>query len=330
MSGIISGLVLRQPVTQQFTSEMKFTAMAYADHAWEDGTHAYPAVATIATMTGYHERSVQRYLRALQKLGMMVPDGRGPRGTISYKFPIKKDGPNNSTYLDLQPQKQGGDTLPPRQAATPGGDRDSGDRDSGDTGVTRIIKPLLKPKEEEGTKPQKIDFSPALEKALTDSGIYKPIWPEIAKRLGEGWSDADIFALLSWMVQANGKPARFVARIRDGTKAPEKYYPPVMAAEDEEPEGYSGQWLRVELGSQPSWWPDLIEHGMAISSRKIREQMLNASVAHRGDELIIAVDDPHPDVLEARLLQSLRNALPGVMVEPPTQILFVSAETEPA
>lgn len=124
MSGLIVGLVLRTPITKFFNSEAKFVATVYADHAWEDGTHAYPSVATVAAITGYAERTVQRYVHALVEMGMLVPDGQGPRGTNRYKFPLEagKDGSVRLAFM-------GGVTVTPRQAD--GGDRDSGDRDSG-------------------------------------------------------------------------------------------------------------------------------------------------------------------------------------------------------
>ncbi len=136
MSGLIVGLVIELPITDEFTSEMKFTAVIYADHAWQDGTHAHPAIATVAKKTGYHERSVQRYVRGLENLGILIPDGKGPHGTNQYKFPLlSADG---SFRLDI---KSRGGSVPPRQTAT--GDTDSGDTDSGDTSVTRINQPSV-------------------------------------------------------------------------------------------------------------------------------------------------------------------------------------------
>lgn len=142
MSGLIVGLVLRTPITKVFNSEAKFVAAVYADHAWEDGTHAYPAVATVASITGYAERTVQRYVHALVKIGMLIPDGQGPRGTNRYSFPLEagKDGSVRLAYsggdtvtppASVEKPADSGDSQTPRQAD--GGDRDSGDRDSGDS-----------------------------------------------------------------------------------------------------------------------------------------------------------------------------------------------------
>jgi len=150
MSGLIVGLVLRTPITEEFNTEAKFIATVYADHAWEDGTHAYPAVDTVAAMIGLHPRTVQRYLRSLESLGMLIPDGKGPRGTNKYKFPLeaKADG---SIRLALE---WGGTQPPPSETETdsggavPGwqaarGDRESGDRDSGGASVTQTNNPSL-------------------------------------------------------------------------------------------------------------------------------------------------------------------------------------------
>lgn len=134
MSGIIVGLVLRTPVTDKFNSNAKFIATVYADHAWEDGTHAYPAVETVANITGYSERTVQRYLRILEKLGMLILEGKGPRGTNRYHFPLECD-PDGSVRLATY----GGVTLSPRQSD--GGDTESGDTESGDTGDTQTNNP---------------------------------------------------------------------------------------------------------------------------------------------------------------------------------------------
>lgn len=126
MSGLIVGLVIRTPISDDFVSTAKYVAIIYADHAWEDGTHAYPAIETVATAMGVDTRTVQRHLRDLEQLGMLVSDGKGPRGTNRYKFPLV-EGTDGSVRLDLK----GGGTAPPRQIAR--GDTDSGDTDSGDT-----------------------------------------------------------------------------------------------------------------------------------------------------------------------------------------------------
>lgn len=231
MSGLISGLVLRLPISGNFTSATKFVAWVYADHAWEDGSHAYPSISTVAGMTGYFERTVQRHLRILEHLGILVVTGKGPRGTNCYSFPLKT-GEDGSIRLDPIPAV-GGVTVTPCQAD--GGVTDSGVTDSGVTRDTRINNPSVKEEEEEGA--EKIEFSQELREKLQQAGVYKPTWPDILARLRNGWNEDDVQAVLNWMRQTNPDPARAaqraVARIREGSKAPEQYYPLDLAIEPE-------------------------------------------------------------------------------------------------
>lgn len=115
-------------------SELKFTALAYANFAKADGTDVYPSVLTIAKKTNYHERSVQRYKSKLISMGILIPDGRGKRGTNKFRFPIIAkagelvlvfQGVTHSHPLD------DGDN-PSGDKMTGGGDIPSGDKPSGD------------------------------------------------------------------------------------------------------------------------------------------------------------------------------------------------------
>ena len=89
MSGLIVGLMLRTPVTQEFDQGAKFVAVVYADHAWDDGMNAYPAIETVAGIIGCSDRTVQRHVRTLQKMGMLIAYGKGPRGQTKYRFPLE-------------------------------------------------------------------------------------------------------------------------------------------------------------------------------------------------------------------------------------------------
>lgn len=151
MSGLIVGLVLRLPITEEFNSEAKFIATVYADHAWEDGSRAYPAVETVAKITGFSTRTVQRYLRLLEKT-LLMQDGKGPRGTNRYKFTLRetqdgsvglmvRGGDSLTPPAKAEKPADSGDTQTPRQAD--GGDRVSGDTVLGDTSVTQTNNPLL-------------------------------------------------------------------------------------------------------------------------------------------------------------------------------------------
>lgn len=84
--------------------------LALADHAHDDGSEAFPSVATLAAKTRLSERSVQRLLRTLEERGEIVNTGQRPSGTNVYRV--------------LAGQGRGGDILSPRGDArvTGGGD----------------------------------------------------------------------------------------------------------------------------------------------------------------------------------------------------------------
>jgi hypothetical protein len=91
-------------------------------------------------------------------------------------------------------------------------------------------------KEEEG---EKIEISQDLQGKLQRAGIYVRVFPEIVARLKSGWTEDDVKAILNWMRQTTPDPTRaaqrIVTRIREGTKAPEQYYPVDLPDETDEP-----------------------------------------------------------------------------------------------
>lgn len=62
--------------------------LALADHAQDDGTKAYPSVATLAQKARLSRRGVQLALRRLETQGAIVQAGSGPRGCVSYSIPM--------------------------------------------------------------------------------------------------------------------------------------------------------------------------------------------------------------------------------------------------
>lgn len=116
MSWEIIAKILEIQPSNEFTSEMKFTAIAYANFARPDGSNVFPSVSTIAKITGYGERSVQRYKAALVSFGLLIPDGKGRHGTDKFRMPI-----NSNRYATVTPLEFGG------------GDSPSGDNPSGVT-----------------------------------------------------------------------------------------------------------------------------------------------------------------------------------------------------
>lgn len=73
-------------------SNKKFVLLAYADHANHEGKNIFPAIATVAKKTGYHERSVQRITGELNTDGYLVDDGSGPVGTNRWYIPLSIGG----------------------------------------------------------------------------------------------------------------------------------------------------------------------------------------------------------------------------------------------
>ena len=68
----------------------KAIALAYADHAHDDGSHIYPSVKYTAWKTGYSRRSVQAATKSLVESGILVSVGLGPNKTNHYKMDFSK------------------------------------------------------------------------------------------------------------------------------------------------------------------------------------------------------------------------------------------------
>jgi hypothetical protein len=76
---------------------MKAIALAYADHAHDDGSHIFPAINYISWKTGYSRRSVQSITRQLEEIGVLVNVGKGPSGVNRYRM-IFKNLPARKPY----------------------------------------------------------------------------------------------------------------------------------------------------------------------------------------------------------------------------------------
>lgn len=90
---------------KDFKSSHKYVLIAYADHADHNGRNIWPAMGTIAKKTGMDYRTVQRATKNLQEMGLLVEDGKGPRGTCRWKLPVSDRGdrliPDKMTYDNL-------------------------------------------------------------------------------------------------------------------------------------------------------------------------------------------------------------------------------------
>jgi hypothetical protein len=137
MSAKATGLVwdLECPATINglpFRPNHKYVLVAYADHADHNGRSMFPAISTVSKKTGLDDRTVQRMTRDLEEIGLLVEDGKGPRGTNRWNLPYNDRGDR------LTPVRLPGVTPDP----IPSGDNPSGDNPSGDTQTPESGEPL--------------------------------------------------------------------------------------------------------------------------------------------------------------------------------------------
>jgi hypothetical protein len=96
------------------------TLLAIADNAADDGSNAWPSLATLARKTRLEERSVRRIIRRLEKGGHLVIEvAAGPHGTNRYTVvmtPDRLSGGPNAPRTDCPPDNP---TLPPDTARSP-------------------------------------------------------------------------------------------------------------------------------------------------------------------------------------------------------------------
>lgn len=105
-----------------FKPSHKFLLIAYADHADHNGRNIWPAVSTVAKKTGLDERTVQRLTSDLSDMGLLLDDGKGPKGTNRWYLPINAGGDKLSP-----PSIRRGDKNPDSLGDIPSGDIPSGD-----------------------------------------------------------------------------------------------------------------------------------------------------------------------------------------------------------
>ena len=101
----------------------KAVMLVLANFANDEGENAYPAVGTIASMTSYTRRTVQRALSSLIDDGLLVMEGETVRGTNLYRISINALKTYEGDVTDTQGgviESGGGDSV------TQGGDSVTG------------------------------------------------------------------------------------------------------------------------------------------------------------------------------------------------------------
>lgn len=83
-------------------AHLRFTLLALADHADDDGSNVYPGQERIARKVGAGIRAVRDHLHELVRLGYLAPETRkGQRGTVCYRIAV--DQLPTDAALDRQP-----------------------------------------------------------------------------------------------------------------------------------------------------------------------------------------------------------------------------------
>lgn len=158
MSVKAMGLVWDFPCPQtinemEFKPNHKYVLQAYADHADHNGKSIWPSIKTIAEKTGYDERTIQRITADLEKMGLLIEDGMGPRGTNRWRLPFDEKA---------------------RQIVTP--DKKTGDKDEDSLGDISLGDISL------GDK-MSYEFNEPEPKIFNISNIYIDIWGDTKNKI---------------------------------------------------------------------------------------------------------------------------------------------------
>lgn len=148
---------MKQIWLTKLNSADTLVALKLADHARDDGTSIYPSIAAIVKRTRLSERTVQRSLRSLEKIGLLeIVRSARHRSTREYRIALpalaRMVEEGRETQGDDSPTdgNLGGSQCPPSQVQgrhgdTPRGDMVAGQGCHGDTQT--IIEPSYEPKE---------------------------------------------------------------------------------------------------------------------------------------------------------------------------------------
>lgn len=99
---------------QGLSSRDKFVALAYADHADDEGGSIFPARTTVAKKTSKDPRTVTRATRHLEEIGLFIADGIGKNNVKKWRINLNWVG---SKSPDLESQVGTDDT--PSRDTTP-------------------------------------------------------------------------------------------------------------------------------------------------------------------------------------------------------------------
>lgn len=154
----------------------KLVLLVYADFADHDGGGVWPSAETVAAKTGYSSRQVRSITHDLEQAGLLVPDGRGPKGTNKWRIDLDAVGGEKfSGVKSFQGEKFSGQGVKSFQVR--------GEKISPDPVINQSIEPVI------------MDYAPTLK----GQGIPLPAYMA-TETLTDAW--------LRWQVyhEERGKP----------------------------------------------------------------------------------------------------------------------------
>lgn len=208
MSGYVSGLCYE---VKFGCPTVKAVACALADNAWNDGTKAFPSVKLLSEKCEVSTRTIQRALRRLEEMGVLVvvrAGGAGPKDTREWKFDLHLLRTIAATETKQIIPADKGDTVAPLDdelrvtPVTPKGD--TGDA-KGDTGVTRTVTNHQEP----STAPLPPAIAAPSPSGQFDKSNFKQVRPRIAVSRGDP----------SWMPWLDHIESRGGTRARETAEA---------------------------------------------------------------------------------------------------------------
>jgi len=97
----------------------KSVALAYADHADDEGRNIYPSVEYMAWKTGYSERQIQRVTKELLADRILIREGVGQHGTNKFRLSADRLPKRPPFRPETENPYMGGDKMSPPTFTTP-------------------------------------------------------------------------------------------------------------------------------------------------------------------------------------------------------------------
>ena len=164
---------------------LRFVLLAYADHADHEGKSIFPSTKLLSEKTGFSKRTIQATSRELEKIGWLIPDGTGPKGTNRWKIPLDMGGESPAPPpIRVKQTAQGG------VVAAGGGmnlTAQGGESPAPEPLKNHQLKPSVNRKE--GARPPAVELC----KRIIFRYPHKSIWKTVDRAVG-----TEFISLLKW------------------------------------------------------------------------------------------------------------------------------------